>query len=122
MSTLSDKTSTIDVETKGCLSQIDNKVNELKSNFSSQEKMSKHLCENLDRVSKNLVNFRDKSLRDSSKFETEIREIGEVSKSLVELTSEALPRMEAGLSEHWNCIEGLSANVNTIDETLGKNI
>ena len=53
--------------------------------------MSKQLCENLDRVSKNLVNFRDKSLRDSSKFETEVTHIDEVQ----DLTPEKIVKLDA---------------------------
>jgi hypothetical protein len=121
VSTLNEQTSKIDDQTKGDIVEVDKKVSELKATVSSQHLVTKQVAENLDRVSKQFGIFREKTNRDSAKFDSEIREIGDVGKSLVSLTSEALPRIESSLSEHWNCIEGLSANVNTIDETLGKN-
>ena len=120
VSALNHQMSANDVKTRTNLIDIDKKIEELKETFSSQQSGTKYIAEILNRVSTNFGSFRDKSLRDSAKFDEKLREVCEMCKSLEAVTSEVVPRIEAGLNEHWSCIEGLSANVNTVDETLGK--
>ena len=120
LTTLSDKITTVDVETRQKLSDADKKLVDIDDVVSKQSTKTKIVAENLDRVSKQFGIFREKTNRDSARFESELREVGDVSKALLESTTESLPRFEASLAEHWTCIEGLSANVNTIDETLSK--
>ena len=120
VSALTEQMSTNEVKTRTNLIDIDKKIGELIETFSSQQSGTKNMAENLNRVSTNFGNFRDKSIRDSAKFDEKFRQVFEMCKSFEAVTSEVVPRIEAGINEHWTCIEGLSANVNTVDETLGK--
>ena len=102
VTSLNDKTSKIDAETSLKISGFDKNLTDLNENVSAQKSVTKILVENVERVSKQFGIFREKANRDSARLESEVREIGDLNKTLLDSTSESLPKIEASLVEHWH--------------------
>ena len=100
VTSLNDKTSKIDAETSLKISGFDKNLTDLNENVSAQKSATKILVENVERVSKQFGIFREKANRDSARLESEVREIGDLNKTLLDSTSESLPKIEASLVEH----------------------